>query len=67
MPRQAMTGYDVRVEKQASAGTPTAYGQDRRQADSARADRARTVIVLGLTLACTCMAFVDLLLLASSS
>lgn len=61
-----MTGYDVRVQKQASAGNPT-YAKAERGLDAARADRARTLFVLGLTLACTCMAFVDLLLLAGSS
>jgi hypothetical protein len=61
-----MSGYDVRIEKQRSGGNP-GQAAGTRGHDPARAERARTVIVLGLTLACTCMAFLDLLLLASSS
>jgi hypothetical protein len=61
-----MSGYDVRIEKGSFADS-SARAEAKRPSDPARAERARTLIVLGLTLACTCMAFVDLLLLAGSS
>jgi hypothetical protein len=58
-----MNRFDVRLEQPRHAVAPPSAGRAMRTESH---DRSRAVIVMGLTLACTALALLDLLLLAAS-